>query len=85
MSVEILAGQLLLIQEEGQIALLTIHSHARENLPRPRLPDGTYPVSRVTRPVAIILQNASVRERSGRIQMGKHGALDTPMHHKQVV
>ncbi len=85
LSIEILVRQMLLVQEERQVSLLPIHSHAGQHLPSPGEANGTYTVRRVTSLPHVVLQDTSVRKVSRRIQMRKHGALNTFMQNEQVV
>ena len=85
MGVEVLAGKLLLIQEEGQVHLLAIHPHARKHFPGPRQADGAYPVGRVIGLIEIVLLDTGVCEIRGGVEMWKHSALNTRVHDEEVI
>ena len=83
--VEKLHGQVLLIQKESQVAMFAISTYTGHNFPRPGYTYGADTVSLVTVCVLIMLQDTSVCEVSGWIQMRKHGAFDAFEYDEQVI
>ena len=83
--IEILGGQVLLIQKEWKVPLFAIHPHTGKHFASPRLPNGTYPVGRVPSTLPVILQNTGISESRGGIEPRIHSTLDATMHHKQSI
>ena len=67
------------------VLLLAIHPYAGQHFPGPRQADGAHSVGGVTGLFLVMLQDTCVCEICGRVQIWKHGALNTSVNDEQSI
>ena len=76
---------MLLIQEEGQAPLLSIHADAGQDLARPRIPNREYSVGVVRVCTLVVLLDASVGEICRGVEVRIHRTLDARLDNEEVI